>query len=152
MKIWIYFLNFTLILMLSACGFNQKISNTPPIPESPFPIDVTASLNEYIFENDSGKITMLISLHTNKETNDNVALSYQLFRDENNQWVNQNQQELLNEKLKLKEERTITHTIQPLNAGRYRILINGQYGSMGKEISVIFSISEQGKLTIESDS
>ncbi|WP_078552261.1 hypothetical protein [Bacillus alkalicellulosilyticus] len=142
---------FIFIIMLSACGFIEKRSETAPSLETPFPIDLETELKDYTFLDNNGVITLQISLHTNKESDENVVLYYQLFRDENNQWVQQNQQELLKEKIKVSETKMITCTLQPLRPGRYRLLLTAEYATVGKENSILLSISEQGELTMESN-
>ncbi|MBP1931995.1 hypothetical protein [Ammoniphilus resinae] len=145
------YLVFSIILMFPACDFKRGTGTPPPSPPTPFPIELETQLKEYIFQNNSGIVTLQMRFKTNEKTDNRVVISSELFQDENTQWIKQNQQKLLNEKIEFNEERLITYTLPPLKEGRYRLLLTAEYGSYGKQNHIIFLISRQGKLTLERD-
>ncbi|WP_139491772.1 hypothetical protein [Brevibacillus dissolubilis] len=135
--------------VLTGCSDQASLDETPPVPETPFPVQLKTDLLTYTFQNNQGSVDLEITLSTPQKAALDGSVVYQLFRDQQGEWVKIGEAESFRGELSADQPKSIKHHLTGLTAGRYRVVVNGTYGGSGKEASYIFIIKNDGTFEIE---
>ncbi|WP_134684374.1 hypothetical protein [Brevibacillus migulae] len=143
-KISVLLIVFQLLFLLCSCSTSKGGSSPPPpSPPSPFPIVVKAEVSNSSINNQLGEVTLTTSVHTNIELNTNVKITAELLKFKSERFQLQETHELINEKLKVGEKKTVGYTFTALEPGEYRIFISGIYDPYGQEKYINFVVTDQ---------